>query len=99
MWFAQVSTDQVVEGFGLPAAIVIITLAAVAVYLFRENKKERDKYDALQEKRVQENRDTISKLEHPVNDLVELYKQGNVATEHINTALKQISDDISKRGA
>lgn len=74
--FAQVSTQQVVEGFGLPAAIVIIALVTVIIFLYRDGKKEqalreadnkvlRDQLNAIQEQRIRDAKETRDKIMEP----------------------------------
>lgn len=67
MMLAQVSSEQVIEGFGLPAAIVIISLVAVIVFIYRKLDKLQSKYDALQEQRIIDARETRDKVMEPLD--------------------------------
>jgi len=64
--FGQVSTEQIVQGFGLPAAIVIIALVGALIFTVRLLLKSYDSRDALQEKRIADAKETEQKLTAPL---------------------------------
>jgi hypothetical protein len=76
MWlFSQVTSDQVVQGFGLPAAIVIIGLAAAVVYLVRRGDNLQTKLDAEKDSRLSDAKESRDKLTEPLNEQTELGKK------------------------
>lgn len=70
--FAQVSTDQVIQGFGLPAAVVIIALVGVVIFLYRSVQNLQSKYDAIQEQRIVDARETRDKIAEPLDKMASL---------------------------
>lgn len=68
MIFAAVTSDTVIQGFGLQSGIVILALAGVVLYLFRGLQKSQDKFDALQERRLEDAKETRDKLTEPLNE-------------------------------
>ena len=73
--FAQVSTDQVVEGFGLPAAIVIIALVGALIFTVRLLIKSYDNTNGIQERRIADAKETRDKLIEPLQQQATLSKQ------------------------
>lgn len=78
MYFA-VGEQQVIQGFGLPAAIVIIAL--VAVIMYREikywPKVQSDlqlKVDGIQEERLKNALETRDKLTEPIEEMTRTVK-------------------------
>jgi len=72
MMMAQVSTDQIAEGFGLPAAIVIVALITVILYLVRQNDTKQRKIDELQETRISDANKVGDKIIAPMEDVKEI---------------------------
>lgn len=72
---ATPSTDQIAQAFGWPAAIVIIALVGVIIYRERKFSTLQDKYDALQERRVEEAKETMDKVSEPLKATAALSKQ------------------------
>lgn len=38
----SIGTDEIVQGFGLPAAIVIIALVVALIYVYKDGQRQRD---------------------------------------------------------
>lgn len=87
MWlFSQVSGDQVIQGFGLQAGIVIIVQAVVIVILWRKLEK-------IQDQRLSEAREVNADLVEPLKELI----KNNKASTALN---RKIYDAVNKkRGA
>lgn len=60
---------EAIAQYGLPT-VAIVTLAGVVVFLYNDRKALQAKYDELQEKRVQEAKETYVKLIEPMNEAV-----------------------------
>lgn len=70
--FAQVSSDQIMEGFGLPAGIVIVGLLVALVYYVRLSDKKQTRIDELQETRVADANKVGDKIIAPMEDVKEI---------------------------
>lgn len=66
MMLAQVTTQQVIDGFGLPAAIVIVSLAVALIFSIRLLLKAYDRINEIQETRIADARETRDKLSAPM---------------------------------
>lgn len=64
--FSDIVTDQVIQGFGLPAAIVIVALAGVIIFLYKSREKLQAEYNALQNQRVVDAKETRDKITEPL---------------------------------
>lgn len=73
--FAQVSTEQIAQGFGWPAAIVMVGLIAAILYLVRQNDMRLRKIDELQEARIQEAKDVNDKITAPMQAQIDLNRK------------------------
>jgi len=67
--FAQNVPNQLIDGFGLPAAIVIFALVAVIIYLARDNKALHTRIDAIQEQRIVAAQEYGDKIAEPLNSI------------------------------
>ena len=59
--------DEILKSYGL-AGLVIAVLASVVVFLYRDSKALQRKYDAMQELRLQDARETRDKLMEPLEN-------------------------------
>lgn len=75
MMFAQLSTEQIAQGFGWPAAIVIVGLLTALIYYVRQNDNRLKKIDELQEARVQDANNVNDKITTPMQAQIELNKK------------------------
>lgn len=62
---------EVLQQFGLPT-VAISVLGGTVLFLYNELKNERKRSDELQEKRVQEARETNVRLTEPMSELIKL---------------------------
>ena len=62
---------EVLQQFGIPT-VAISVLSGTVLFLYNELKSERKRNDELQERRVQEARETNAKLIEPMSDLIKL---------------------------
>jgi hypothetical protein len=62
MIFADIASPQLIEGFGLPAGIVIAALVIVVLALVKYILTLVKRNDDLQEKRILESRETLTVL-------------------------------------
>lgn len=89
------TTEMVVQAFGPAAAVVIIALSTVVVYLFRVRENERKdsirQYNELQEKRYAEGLETQKRIEGLVTEQKEL-------PERIATLVISLLNQKGKRG-
>lgn len=76
MMFAQVTTQNVIDGFGLPAAIVILSLAAVVIILARLLKKSYDD-------RITDAKELGTRILEPLENISDMSRKSKELNEKI----------------
>lgn len=74
--FAQVTTQNVIDGFGLPAAIVILSLAAVVIILARLLKKSYDD-------RITDAKELGTRILEPLENISDMSRKSKELNEKI----------------
>lgn len=72
---AQISAQDVKDGFGLPAAIVIVSMAIVIIFLVRHIIKMYTDRDLIQEQRIREAKEVRDIYAEPLQKQVQLTQQ------------------------
>jgi hypothetical protein len=73
MNFAQaLTTENVAQAFGWPAAIIIIALVGALYFTVRLLLKSYDKIDAIQERRLADAKETRDKFVEPLENQTEV---------------------------
>ena len=79
--------QQVVAGFGLPAAIVIVALATALIFTVRLLLKAYDDKSAIQDQRIIDAKDFGTKLAEPLESLRIMTERQSTTTEKKNEIL------------
>ena len=77
------TTDQVIQGFGLPAAIVIIGLVIALIFTVRLLLKEYSNRDTIQEKRITDAKELGTRIIEPLEKISDMSQKSKETNEKI----------------
>jgi len=75
--------EQVIQGFGLPAAIVIVALVSALIFTVRLLLKSYTRLDALQEQRLVDAKELGIRILEPLENISDMNKKSIELTEKI----------------